>query len=109
MLLLLAAAVCASCHGDRRPANVMDEATMVQFLQDAYLLEGFYAIETGFQYNSMHNEMVASFDSLLASYHLTREDFERSVDYYVRHPRDYERIHQQVVDALDSAANAQIQ
>ncbi len=108
-ILLSGMMLFCGCRHEQRPADVMDEAEMVSFLKDAYLLEGFFAIESGFQYDSLHNEMVAAYDSLLVSHGLTREDFERSVDYYTRHPHDYQLIHQQVVDALDSAINAQHQ
>ena len=96
------AALLGACRHHGVPAGVMDAPTMTAFLKDAYLLEGFYAVETDFRYDSLHAEMQASFDSLLDSYNLSREDFERSIDYYTRHPHDYLLIHQQVVAELDS-------
>ena len=45
--------------------------------------------------------MLASYDSLLASYSLTREDFERSIDWYTRHPQIYQRIHDTVLARFD--------
>lgn len=79
----------------------MGEEKMAEFLQEAYLLEGFYGIETSFQYDTLYPEMLASYDSLLASYSLTREDFERSIDWYTRHPQIYQRIHDSVLARFD--------
>ena len=100
--LLALATLFGSCRNDSVPAGVMDAPTMTAFLKEAYLLEGFYAIETEFRYDSLHAEMMASYDSLLDRYGLTREDFERSIEYYSRHPRAYQVIHEQVVADLDS-------
>ena len=105
VLLLCLASV--GCSQKRVPSDVMDEPTMAAFLKEAYLLEGFYAIETGFQYDTLHPQMVASYDSLLTSFGITRDDFERSVGWYIRHPELYERIHDSVLARLDRDLAAQ--
>ena len=99
--LLIVAALASGCHSDKRPSDVMDEETMAQFLQEAYLLEGFYGIETSFQYDTLYPEILASYDSLLSGYGLTREDFERNIDWYTRHPHIYQRIHDTVLTRFD--------
>lgn len=99
--LFIVAALASGCHGDKRPSDVMDEETMAQFLQEAYLLEGFYGIETSFQYDTLYPEILASYDSLLSGYGLTREDFERNIDWYTRHPHIYQRIHDTVLARFD--------
>lgn len=98
---LLFSGLFCGCKDIVVPSDVMKEKTMVSFLKDAYTLEGFYAIETAFHYDTLHPQMLASYDSLLASYSLTREDFERSVDWYSRHPELYQKVHQEVIDQLD--------
>ena len=91
-----------ACHNSQLPDGVMTPSAMEAFLKEAYLLEGFYSVETEFRYDSLHAEMVASYDSLLAKHNITREDFERSVDYYTHHPMDYAKIHERVIALLDS-------
>ena len=102
VVLLLSAAV-AGCSRNPVPSDIMSEADMVSFLEQAYLLEGFYAIETGFQYDTLHPEMLASYDSLLSSYNITRDDFVRSVPWYCRHLDIYERVHDTVLARIDAA------
>ena len=102
MVLLLDLAG-AGCSHNPVPADVMQEAVMVDFLEQAYLIEGFYAIETGFHYDTLHPEMILSYDSLLASYDITRDDFERSVNWYSMHPDIYERVHDSVLARIDAA------
>ena len=84
--LLLAAASFTSCEDDESTLGIdlVDPATL-------------YAPK----YDTLYPEMLASYDSLLASYSLTREDFERSIDWYTRHPQIYQRIHDTVLARFD--------
>ena len=100
---LLLYAVLSGCSRNAVPDDVMSETAMVDFLEQAYLLEGFYAIETNFRYDTLHPEMLASYDSLLASCNITRDDFERSIHWYSRHIDIYTRVHDSVLARIDSA------
>lgn len=91
----------ASC-GDRLPMGVMDEEQMVNFLSEAYLIEGFYAIETNHDYDKLTPEIVNSYHELLERQGISQRQFERSMKYYLRHPELYKPIHQRVVDRLDA-------
>ena len=100
-VLLLLAGVLVSCRGDEVPEDVMGEERMASFLQEAYLIEGFYAVESNFHYDTLQPEMLGAYDTLLAHYNLTREDFERSVDWYTEHPKVYQRVHDTVLAHLE--------
>lgn len=89
------------CGGDRIPEDVMDEEQMTSFLEEAYMLEGFYAVESNFQYDTMQPEMIASYDSLLSSFDLTREEFEKSLTWYCHHSDHNRRVHQEVLRRLE--------
>lgn len=99
--LLLSSILLTGCD-DSVPDGVMNEAELTSFLKEAYILEGFYAVETNFRYDSLTPQMVASYDSLLKEHKLTREDFETSISWYTHHPERYERVHKQVIDELDA-------
>lgn len=103
--LSIACAFCAiftGCKEDPIPADVMDEAEMISFLKDAYILEGFYAVETHFQYDTLQADILQSYDSLLTLHKITRDDFERSIKWYTEHTERYERVHKEVVAQLDA-------
>ena len=106
-IVLLFSAVVAGCSRNPVPSDIMSEDVMVSFLEQAYLLEGFYAVETGYQYDTLHPEMLASYDSLLSSYSITRDDFERSVNWYSRHSDIYERVHDSVLARIDRTMAAE--
>ncbi len=89
-----------ACHGDRRPADVMEPEQMVAFLTDAYLIEGYYAVETQYRYDVLTPEAKRSYDSILDVHSVSREEVERSLDYYTRHLDEYQAIHEEVVARL---------
>ncbi len=97
-LALLAILTVTGCH--RRPHDVLGEKQMVALLTDAYQLEGFYAVEHGIM--TVGNPAVlATYDELFAKHNTTREQFDKSLEYYMRHANKYEAIHKQVVANLD--------
>lgn len=102
VLLCAGALFTASCHRVRIPDDVMQPDSMVSFLTDAYLLEGFYAIEANYQYQEVSPQLRASYDSLLARHHVTADDFSRSLDFYVRHPDLNDSIHARAIRQLDN-------
>lgn len=86
------------------PEGVLEEKVMVDFLTDAYLLEGFYAIESNYESETIPQEVRASYEALLKEKGLSEEQFRTSMDYYSTHLDEYEKIHQQVVQRLDEFA-----
>lgn len=101
LLLLPLLLTVAACRHEGRPADVMTHEQMVSFLTDAYLLEGFYAVETQYRYDALTPEVLHSYDSILQVHALTRDDVERSLDYYTRHLDEYQAIHEEVVARLE--------
>ena len=94
--------VFAACHHTTLPSGVMNHGQMVDFLADAYLLEGFYAVETQYRYDVMPTQVARSYDSILDLHGLTRDDVEHSIDFYSRHLDEYEAIHNEVVARLEA-------
>lgn len=96
----------ASCLHDRRPADVLDAPEMVAFLADAYLLEGFYAVETQYRYDAMSPDVLRAYDDILAKHHVSREQIEHCFDYYSQHPDLYVPIQDSVLAILDRETGA---
>lgn len=101
LLLATAAVLCAACHNNDRPKDLIEAPQMVAFLSEAYLLEGFYAVETQYRYDAMMPEVLRAYDNLLAAHGITREAVERSFEYYAEHPEFYEPIQDSVLARLD--------
>ena len=107
--LILAAAILilSCCHRARIPAHIVQPDTMVHFLTEAYLLEGFYAIEANYNYTMVAPQLQASYDSLLRKYHITDSLFRASLDFYTRHPELYDTIHARAIRSLDGGFTEQ--
>lgn len=101
LLLLLSA-----CHRQQQPSDVLPQETMVDFLCDAYLLEGYYAIATQYRYDVVPADLTPGYDSILALHGLTREQVERSLDYYTAHLDIYRQMHDSVAARLEAELEA---
>ena len=101
-LCLAALLLLSACRHNERPADVLDAPQMVAFLSDAYLLEGFYAVETQYRYDAMSPEVLRAYDDILKAHHISREQVEHSFDYYSQHLDTYAAIHDSVVLRLEA-------
>lgn len=95
-----------ACRHNERPADVLDAPQMVAVLTDAYLLEGFYAVETQYRYDVMSPEVLRAYDDILAAHHTSREQMEHSFDYYAAHPELYQSIQDSVLAILERQQEA---
>ena len=100
--LLLTVVLLTACHRNGLPKDVLPQERMVAFLTDAYLLEGFYAIETQYRYDIFPEEVLQRYDSILALHALSREQVERSFDYYSQHLDAYQAIQDSVLARLEA-------
>ncbi len=101
LALCLTALLLTACNKNRIPDDVMQPDVMVEFLAEAYLLEGFYAIESNYQYQEVAPQIKASYDSLLNRYAVTEETFAHSVEYYTQHPELFDTIHARAIRRLE--------
>ncbi len=101
-LPLITLLLLAGCRQEGLPEGVASEERMVDFLTEAYQLEGYYAVETRYRYDVLPEGVAQRYDSLLDAQGLTREEAERSLDYYSQHLDAYQRIHDSVVARLEA-------
>lgn len=105
-LCLAALLLLSACRHNERPTDVLDAPQMVAFLSDAYLLEGFYAVETQYRYDAMSPEVLRAYDDILKAHHISREQVEHSFDYYASHPELYRPIQDSVLSILERQSEA---
>ena len=105
ILALFALVLLAGCHRGGRPEGVLDAPQMVEFLSDAYLLEGFYAVESQYRYDAMRPEVLSAYDHILDKHHVTREQVEQSFSYYAEHPELYAPIQDSVLARIEQVTS----
>lgn len=101
VLLIALAFAATACTHKGLPEGIMTHDQMVDFLTDAYMLEGFYAVETQYRYDALSDEVIRVYDSILNAQGLDRETVEKSLEYYGTHPEAYKKVHEEVLDTLD--------
>ena len=101
LLAVFAVLALVSCGHKALPDGVLNEAQMVDFLSEAYLIEGFYAVETRYNYDTLADQARADYEALLRKQGIKEEQVAASFDYYAHHTDAYAKIHKRVVDRLD--------
>ena len=101
LLPLLALLLLASCHRNHLPEGVLTEQQMVDFLADAYQVEGLNAVETQYRYDVVSPTAMRQYDSILTLHGITRDEVERSFDYYGQHIDRFRTIQDSVVARLE--------
>lgn len=92
----------SACNSKQLPEGILDQQQMTTFLREAYLLEGYCAIETRYNFDSLTPEMIYAYDDLLTEQGITQEQVEASLAYYARHPEEYRAIHEAVAAELET-------
>ncbi len=97
-LLLLGA---SACHRNLRPDDVIDPETLVNVQTDLYLIEGYYAIQSQYSFDSVPPEVAGAIDAVFKEHHVSREQMEKSFDYYSQHPDEYKTIQQEITERIE--------
>lgn len=104
-LLSLLILTSIACSRKTIPDGIIDEKTMVSILTEAHLSESYYNIESNFHLKEIRPMMQATYDSIFMKHGVTRDDFDRSLDYYTRNEAQLEAIYLQVSDSLKAILN----
>ena len=90
-------ALISSCKQEQLPEGVMDTATLTAFLTEAHLIEGY--VEATRLENAAQSslDVNAAYDSLFRKYHITVENYEQSLDYYIVRPQLMQDIYNRVM------------
>lgn len=100
-LAIVALLFAVACGGKRLPDGVLDHDQMVDFLTDAYLLEGYYAVETNYNFDTVSPDFARAYDDILERHGITREQVDASLEYYSRNPEPYNAISKEVEARID--------
>ena len=91
--------VLACGNAEKNPAStVLTEEEMVHIMTDIHLLEGARIAD-----RVMGDTVKLShyYEKLYGKYELTEEAFKESFRYYTEHPKEFDRIYEKVIEALN--------
>lgn len=86
---------CSTFETERPP---LPDSTMTMVLTEMHL-----AAE---RYNATKSVPPGIRDSIFAHFSVTADDYETTLQYYSRHPEDFETLYNAVVDSLNAARSA---
>ena len=97
---LAALLLLVGCRGNRLPDGVLDADRMVDFLSEAYLLEGYYSVATQFAYDTVPPEVAGAYAALLDRMGISQGEVDSSFEYYAKHVDAYAAIQERVQERL---------
>lgn len=97
-----AALLLGACHHkEKLPEGIMDTAEMIDFMTEAYILEGYYAIESNHNYDTVSPEALRAYDEMLRKHGLSRAEADSSFAYYAERPELFAKINDAVLARLE--------
>lgn len=100
-MLLSALLLTVGCKDKRLPEDVLDHDQMVSFLYEAYLVEGYFAVETNYVFDTISPELARAYDDIFTRQNITREQVETSIAYYSSDLSAYNAINRDVMAKLE--------
>ena len=97
-------ALFSSCHNEQIPENVIDSATMADFLVEAHLIDSYDYVLVSRGRETTDTVVSAAYDSLFLKYDISLADYDTSIAYYTRHPQMLEDIYSRVASRLREQA-----
>ena len=101
-LLLACLLLLGACHRNGEHGDILSHEQMVDFLAEAYLIEGFYVVESSYDYKALSPESLGAYNSLLDRLGVTREQIEQSIDYYSLHPEEMSEMHDEAIARIEA-------
>lgn len=98
--IILGLLCCLACKRETPPDGVLSQAEMVQTLKSLYIAEE-HVSRFGLKPDSARKYFQRLESRLFDRLGIDGEQFERSFDYYVRHPDEWEQVYSALVDTLN--------
>lgn len=90
---------CKNSNDNYTPKNRIGNDKMVSLLTEIHLVEG--SITPMLLYGDSATQFILNnYDFLLSKYKTTQPDFRESMNYYVQHPKEMDKIYEKVVERL---------
>ena len=92
--------ILAACTSSDRPEDLIEREQMAKIIMKIHILEAKINHTPIDPYDSIQS-VYNHFEKLLfQDFNITQEQYERSFNYYVDHPTEFEKIYVAVVDSL---------
>lgn len=100
LIVSLVIALCTVGCKKTNKEGIMDHNTMANFLYEVHIIDSYYQIQNNYHYEEQVPEIKATYEKLFAKYGITKDEYERSMNYYAHHNNEFYEIYNQVNDSL---------
>lgn len=100
-VFLLLPTVVGCQHKEEMPSGVLSVEEYADVLTDLYLAEGYFAITSDFQVQSLGDDMVGTYDTLLAMHGVSYEVLTATTEYYLNHREENKRVYELLTENLE--------
>ncbi|MBR6334293.1 MAG: DUF4296 domain-containing protein [Bacteroidales bacterium] len=105
LFIIICSLLTSSCHKKQvvaeKPENLINRKTMVQVLTDSYIAEALvYATLDSMSLPETDNLIRASYKEIFDRYHITKDQFVTSIEYYISDKEVIEKMMEEVLTNL---------
>ena len=101
LVLLVSATLFFSCQKDKVPEGIVDEKTMVDILAEMHTADAFFNIMNGYECDTLIGEINYTYNQIFKKHNVSKEDFDKSMDYYSKNPKKFRAMYEKVVLVLN--------
>lgn len=99
--LLVSALLISACNRNKVPEGIIKEKTMIELLTEMHTADAYFNNITGYECDTMIGEINYTYNQIFKKHGTTKEEFERSMDYYSQNPKKFREMYEKVVLKLN--------
>lgn len=98
-LLFISIVLLAACGRDTLPEGVLSKEQMIPVMVDVQIAEGSIAIGN-LHGDSARQKIADYYNHIYERHQVSKEDFQKSLEYYTRHPKQMDQLYKEVLSEL---------
>lgn len=99
--LLFSALLMFACNKNKVPEGIIKEKTMIELLTEMHTADAYFTLITDYECDTMIGEINYTYTQIFKKHGTTKEQFERSLDYYSQNPKKFREMYEKVVLKLN--------
>ncbi len=98
LLVSIVLTALSGCKRDPLPKDALQRDKFIEVLIDVHLAEALYTDRYRFKMDSLRSEPL--YKAVLEKHGVSEDQLNKTILYYTRHPRDYDKIYSEVLSQI---------
>jgi hypothetical protein len=82
------------------PQDIITQNSFISLLKDIHLAEAKFELHKTKGMENAKNELAHNYSTIYETHEITADDFDKTLDYYAKHPEQLEKIYTLVIEQL---------